>query len=240
MTMAVVWYDGKYVGENEFRVSPVDRALCHGLSFFETLLAVDGEPRLLGAHLSRLRDGLERLGIASVELSEEGLRGAMVGLLKRNGLTVGMARIRFTLSLGDGPLNRTDSGRAWAWMTAAAVGDVVESVKVTSAPWRRDGERVLRGLKVGSYAEQLVALDMARREGFDEMLFYNTADELCEAAMANVFLIRGKKLLTPSLDSGCLAGVTREAVIRIAGEKRIRCLRNLWTRATCGRRRGCF
>jgi len=64
---------------------------------------------------------------------------------------------------------------------------------------------------------------MARSEGFDEMLFYNTADELCEAAMANVFLIRGGNLFTPSLDSGCLPGITRELIIGLARNHKIRC-----------------
>ncbi len=66
-------------------------------------------------------------------------------------------------------------------------------------------------------------MDMARREGFDEMLFYNTSDELCEAAMANVFLVRDGELLTPSLDSGCLAGVTRNMIMRIANARGIGC-----------------
>jgi len=222
--MAVVWCDGKFVEEREFMVSPFDRGLCHGLSFFETLLAVKGQPRLVREHLARLISGLERLGVNSVELSLEGLRQAMVALVERNGLEQGMARIRFAVSLGQGPLNKTDTGKAWAWMTASPVNKTVSDISMTVAPWRRDKESVLRGLKVGNYAEHLIAMDMARREGFEEMLFYNTSDELCEAAMANVFLIRGGKLQTPGLDSGCLAGVTRELVLKLASQHDIRCV----------------
>lgn len=222
--MAIVWCDGKFVDETEFRVSPLDRGLCHGLSLFETILAVDGQPRLLAEHLRRLKSGLRRLNVHSVEIEESGLRQVMVGLLKRNQLDHGMARIRFAISMGNGPMNLTDSGQAWEWMTAAAGVDSSESaLRLTLAPWRKDNESVVRGLKVGNYAEHLIALDMARHEGFDEMLFFNTSDELCEAAMANVFLIRGKELYTPSLDSGCLPGVTRELIIKLAAEQRIPC-----------------
>ncbi len=221
--MGLVWCDGAFLEEENFRVSPVDRALCHGLSLFETILAVDGRPKLVGAHLDRLRQGLERLGVRSVELAEEGLRKVMVSLLERNGLTEGSVRIRFTVSFGPGPLDQTDGGDLWAWMTAAPANISDDPLRLTVAPWRKDMESVLRGLKTGNYAEHLVAMDMARREGFDEMLFYNTSEELCEAAMANVFLIRGKGLLTPSLDSGCLAGVARAKVIAIAGELEIPC-----------------
>ena len=221
--MGIVWCDGKFIGENEFTVSPHDRGLCHGLSLFETLLAVQGSPRLLREHLARLRGGMERLGVNSVELDEAGLGKAMGSLLERNGLQNGMARVRLSLSLGKGSLDRTDNGTAWAWMTAAPVDGVARNLRMTLAPWRRDTESVLRGIKTGNYAEHLIALDMARLEGFDEMLFYNTSDELCEASMANVFLIRKGVLETPSLDSGCLAGVTRSLLIRLAKQHGIPC-----------------
>jgi branched-subunit amino acid aminotransferase/4-amino-4-deoxychorismate lyase len=221
--MSIVWCDGKFLQESEFRVSPFDRGLCHGLSLFETLLAVKGQPRLLSEHLARLRIGLERLGVNSIALDDIGLGNSMVSLLERNGLEKGMARIRLTLSLGTGALDRTDNGTAWAWMTAAPVDGEAQSLRMTLAPWRRDRESVLRGIKTGNYAEHLIALDMARHEGFGEMLFYNTCDELCEAAMANVFLIRKGEISTPSLDSGCLAGVTRALLIRLAAEHGITC-----------------
>jgi branched-chain amino acid aminotransferase len=238
--MGFVWCDGDFLPVGEFRVSPFDRGLCHGLSVFETLLAVGGEPRLLNEHLDRLRSGLERLAVSSLELSGEGLRKAMVGLLEKNGLTHGMARIRLAVSLGAGPLNLTDSGGAWAWMTATPVEDMPESVRVTSAPWRRDRENILRGLKVGNYAEHLIAMDMARRESFGEMLFFNDDDELCEAAMANVFLIRSGSLLTPGLDSGCLAGVTRGLVLRLAAAHGIPCREKPLTRNDVVKAEGMF
>jgi len=219
----MVWCDGIFMEERDFCVSPFDRSLCHGLSLFETILAVQGHPRLLRSHLDRLRLGLERFGVSNVELSDSGLDGAMVALLEKNGLTEGMARIRFSVGFGAGPLNRIDSGEAWAWMTAVRVEESPKTIRITSAPWRRNRESVTRGLKVGNYAEHLIAMDMARREGFDDMLFYNTSDELCETAMANVFLVRSGKLMTPSLDSGCLDGVTRRLVIAIAKERRIPC-----------------
>lgn len=227
----MIWCDGKFIGENEFTVSPHDRGLCHGLSLFETLLAVKGQPRLLSEHLARLRSGLERLGVNSVDLDESGLGKAMVSLLERNGLHKGMARVRLALSLGNGTHDRIDSGSAWAWMTAAPADFETGSIRMTLAPWRRDKESVLRGIKTGNYAEHLIALDMARLEGFGEMLFYNTDDELCESAMANVFLIRKGELLTPALDSGCLAGVTRALLLSLAKEHGIPCKERLLRKA---------
>jgi branched-subunit amino acid aminotransferase/4-amino-4-deoxychorismate lyase len=72
------------------------------------------------------------------------------------------------------------------------------------------------GLKCASYAENLLALDHARRRGFQETLFFNTAGDLCEAAMANVFLVKNGELRTPFLSSGCLPGIARGLVLEIA------------------------
>lgn len=238
--MKFVWCDGDFLPIDEFRVSPYDRGLCHGMSLFETLLAVDGEPRLLIPHLDRLRSGLNRLAVSSVELSSPGLRQAMISLLEKNSLTLGMARIRLAVSLGVGPLNLIDSGASWAWMTATPIDDIPETVRITTAPWRRDRENVLRGLKCGNYAEHLIAMDMARREGFWEMLFFNNEDELCEAAMANIFLIRSGALLTPGLDSGCLAGVTRALVIRLAVAHGIPCREKPLTHNDVAKAEGMF
>jgi branched-subunit amino acid aminotransferase/4-amino-4-deoxychorismate lyase len=238
--MGYVWCNGDFIPVSEFRISPLDRGLCHGMSVFETFLAVDGEPRLLRAHLDRLWGGLDRLAVSSMEISVTGLGRAMVELLEKNGLSRGMARIRLAVSLGAGPLNLIESGAAWAWMTATPVDELPATVSVTTAPWRRDRENVLRGLKVGNYAENLIAMDMARREGYGEMLFFNHDDELCEAAMANIFLIHSGSLLTPGLDSGCLAGITRGLVFRLAAALGIPCQEKILTRSDVSKCEGMF
>lgn len=238
--MALVWCDGRFLEEQDFRVSPYDRGLCHGFSLFETLLAVNGEPRLVAEHLERMRGGLRRLGVESVELDGEGLYGVMRSLLEKNGLAEGFGRLRFSLSFGEGPLNQADSDGAWAWLTASRVSPGAQSVRVNEAPWRKDTGSVLRGLKTGNYAEHLIAMDMARREGFGEMLFFNAQDELCEAAMANVFLIRGGGLFTPSLDSGCLSGVSRGVVLTMAREQGIAVYERPLGRGDVARAEGMF
>jgi branched-chain amino acid aminotransferase len=115
-----------------------------------------------------------------------------------------------------------------------------ETIRATTAPWRRDSGDVLRGMKTGNYAEHLIAMDIARREGFEEMLFFNNDDELCEAAMANIFLIRSGELLTPGLDSGCLAGVTRGLILRLAAAHGIPCREKSLTRNDVDNAEGIF
>ncbi len=215
--MPVVWSEGKFIEEEEFRVSPRDRGLCHGLSIFETVLAYLGRPKFIDHHLNRLAGGLVRLGVNPSNFCLDRIPPAMRKLLELNDELEGLARIRLTISLGRGPLNNINSGASWIWMTSSPVDrSEGHGLNLTIAPWKKNTSGVLNGLKLGSYAEHLVALDLARREGFDEMLFFNQRSELCEAAMANVFLVRGKRILTPGLDSGCLPGITRNIVLELA------------------------
>ena len=141
----------------------------------------------------------------------------MSELLERNVLSTGRARIRLTLSAGSGKPGDLSLGTDHLlWMSAAGILEAPETTAVSLSPFPRNEHSPLAGLKCASYAENLVVLDQARRGGFDEALFFNTAGHLCEAATANVFLVKNGALFTPSLDCGCLPGITRGVVIEIA------------------------
>lgn len=221
--MSFIWLDGNLIPESDLKISPFDRGLCHGLSFFETILAVRGKPCLLNAHLQRLNQSLARVTHSHKELTVEFYHEVISDLLKKNDLDVRSARVRITLSMGIGPLNQLTHDRSWVLITTSPLGSAPEQIRVTTAPWKRDQQSIMCGLKTGSYAENIIALNMARNEGFHELVFYNHDDEICEAAMANLFLIRSGKLYTPPLSSGCLAGITRSFIIYLAKQNGIQC-----------------
>ncbi|MGD7652729.1 MAG: aminotransferase class IV, partial [Verrucomicrobiales bacterium] len=153
---------------------------------------------------------------AGLDLAAAG--AAMGELLVRNGMAEGRCRIRLAVSGGDGGPGDLARGKgALVWMCAGAVGAAGEArLRVTVSRWTRNERSAVAGLKCDSYAENVVALDAARRAGFDEALFFNSAGQLCEAATANVFLVRDGVLLTPDLSCGCLPGVTRGVVLECA------------------------
>lgn len=210
---AVVWCNGEF-REGPLAIAPGDRGLTHGLGVFETLLAVDGEVRALELHLERMRHGAGVLGLDAAWVDEEGLGPAIVGLLERCGLGVGRARVRISLSAGSGELRALAPGAdALLWISASRVADPPESMKLVTASFPRNEASPLAGIKAFAYAENLLALDEARRAGADEALFYNTRGELCEATTSNVFLFNGEKVLTPPLSSSCLPGTMRRRVL---------------------------
>jgi len=212
--MATIWCNGEWRVSESPAASWTDRGLLHGLGLFETLLAVDGRPMHVDLHLLRLQSGCERLGWS---MPHQDLKSAMTELLARNGLHTGRSRIRLAVTAGSGPLNDLNAGSdRLCWMTAEPLAKGPGAVRLGLSLWRRNEHSPLTGLKCASYAENLVALDWARSEGYDELLFLNTRGDLCEAATANVFLVINGRLYTPGRDSGCLPGVTRALVIDLA------------------------
>jgi branched-chain amino acid aminotransferase len=88
--------------------------------------------------------------------------------------------------------------------------------RVITLPWPRNERSPLAGVKSTSYAENALALAEARRHGADEAVFFNTAGRLCEGSGSNVFVVQEGILVTPPLEDGCLAGVTRSLVLELA------------------------
>jgi branched-chain amino acid aminotransferase len=86
---------------------------------------------------------------------------------------------------------------------------------VVTVPWVRNERSPVAGAKTTSYAENVVALAEAHRQGAAEAILANTVGALCEGTGSNVFVASGGRLRTPSLATGCLAGVTRELLLEV-------------------------
>jgi branched-chain amino acid aminotransferase len=76
----------------------------------------------------------------------------------------------------------------------------------------------LAGVKTISWLDSVWAAGEAQREGFDEVVLLNERNEVSECTAANIFALKGEKVVTPPLSSGCLEGVTRGILMEIASE----------------------
>lgn len=222
VSMTRLWCNGQWIDPLDFPVSPTDRSMTLGLGLFETILAIDGGPILVDRHLARLRRSCERLGWGIVIPD---LATTMVELLEMNDLSSGRSRLRLSISAGSGLVHSLALGEDHlVWMGAVQAANPPAETAMTLCPYLRNERSAVAGLKCASYAENVVALEHAAHLGFEETLFFNTSGHLCEAATANVFLVKSGGLITPSLASGCLPGITREVVIGMAARAGISCV----------------
>jgi branched-chain amino acid aminotransferase len=206
-----VWIDGRVVGPAEATVSVFDHGLTVGDGVFETAKVVDGQAFALRRHLDRLARSARGLGL-DVPYVRSRMVAAVGEALDAAGPEAG--RLRITLTGGPAPLG---SGRGEAPPTliiaVAPAAPWEPDTTAVTVPWPRNERSAVAGLKTTSYAENVVALAEARKVGATEAILANTRGRLCEGTGTNVFVAVGGRLLTPSLLSGCLAGVTRDLVL---------------------------
>jgi branched-chain amino acid aminotransferase len=219
MSSGPVWINGALHAPEDARVSVFDHGILVGDGVFETIKAVRGEAFALTRHLDRLAVSAAGLGLPSPDLDaiRQGTLDVLAGAPAWD-----LARIRITYTSGVGPLG-SDRGSAGATAIVAvaeqhpfpATGDV------SVVPWPRNERGALSGLKTTSYGDNAKALDYAHERGGAEAIFGNLAGNLCEGTGSNVFLVRGGKLITPPLSSGCLAGITRALVLEWVGGEEV-------------------
>jgi branched-subunit amino acid aminotransferase/4-amino-4-deoxychorismate lyase len=210
--MAMLWSMGEWCEETNFAVSSRDRGLLHGLGVFETMLAVDGVIQYGEKHLRRLKGAIARMGLCDVSAYDFLQIGR--ALCEKNHCARGRARLRLTVTAGEGALSEKGPGAgATVWMTAAPLAATASTATVVTLPWTRNERSALAGMKTSSYAENVLGLQWARAQGADEGFFFNTREELCEACTANVFVRLDGVWHTPPLESGCLPGVMREVIL---------------------------
>jgi branched-chain amino acid aminotransferase len=207
-----VWCDGGWVAEADFHLHLADRGVLHGMGAFETMRAEEGVLLREEAHVRRFTHAVEFLALAKMNFANLG--SLVAELCERNRCSQGIARIRLTATAGVGRMDENGVGEmARYWLTACPWKESAAAVELGILPWRRNEHSALAGIKCTSYAENLVALRFARSQGWNEGIFLNSADEVCEAIMANLFVDRAGEILTPSIASGCLPGVMRGEIL---------------------------
>ena len=208
-----LWLNGNIVNEEEAGVSPYDHGLLTGDGVFETLISFDGvKPFAFTRHFERLIKSAQAFGLKVP--SFEVLRDACESVLGLH--NVAPARIRITITAGKAPLG-SEKGSASENVIIASSEAPEHPLysKVITVPFARNERGALVGLKTTSYGENVVALALAYSEGAREAIFGNVSGNLCEGSGSNIFIVSGGELITPSLSSGCLPGVTRALVLEI-------------------------
>ena len=230
-----IWLNGKVVDEKNAKVSIFDRGFLYGDGVFETMRSHNRMVFKLDEHLDRLYASFRVIDI-KIPYSKQFLKQQIYRLLKVNKLDD--AYIRVTVTRGQGTI-----GLAEIKCKDPTVVIIVIKFKPYPAKMYRDGITVkivdirqnekspLSGIKSISFLNNILARlashrgarttgarhrGEAKKGGFDDAIMLNSRKEVSEATVSNIFLIKGRVLMTPSLKSGILPGITRRAILDAA------------------------
>ena len=221
LSMTRYWRESTWHDADFLPMSPTDRGLTHGLGLFETILAIDGSPALLDRHIARMLASCDRLGWNNP--LPRNLQSAIITQLAAAKLDHGRARVRLAISAGSGPLASPSIGPDHlVWITVSRTEDPPASITLCKAPFDHPSHSFLSGMKSASYANNLLALNHARQRGFDDAVFLNEKNLICETTTSNIFGVMDNTLHYPPDETGCLPGITRSLIIELAAKNDIR------------------
>lgn len=213
--------NGHLVPEDRALVSILDRGLLFGDGVFETMRTYRGRVFRLSQHLNRLEQSMTAIGMSGCP-TESDVRQWIADLCEAEGLEE--ARLRLTVTGGafDGQIRLRRSGSPSLVLmalplTTPTAADYENGIELGLSPVRQSWSSPLARIKTTHRLEYLMAREEALGRGYQDGLLLDDRGGLCESTSSNIFLVREGRLVTPSLDSPILPGVTRDAVIEAAG-----------------------
>jgi branched-chain amino acid aminotransferase len=196
---------------------------------YEVLRTYGREPFLFGPHMRRLRDSAEMIALR-VPFGDAELLARVKATIEAFGGT-GECYVRVLLTRGVGEFSYDPK--------ACPVPTLVVIVKAHVPPptqvfehgvqialvgiTRNHPGSVNPRIKSNNLLNNALAMQEALRRGGFEALMKNYKGEIVECSQSNFFVVKQGVLVTPPLDAGLLAGVTRAFVLDIAKDCRLDC-----------------
>lgn len=200
-----------------------NRAFCYGDALFETIHCMGTQPQFPELHWQRLLKGMKVLKMQIPEnLHLKNIHNYIGKLLNKNRVFKG-ARIRITVFRDQGGLFSPEKNTV-SWLMESSVLEN-EQYKLETKGLAIDiydelhkPVNILSNLKTTSSLIFVLAGIYRKENNLDECLVFNQYGRICESISSNVFVAKGNKIITPSLDEGCIEGTMRYTIIDILKE----------------------
>jgi len=197
--MPLACLDGEIRDSEQLMIPVTDEGLLRGDGVFEVLRLYGGRPFALDEHLERIARSAAGIRLPA---DLDALRAEIAALLEQAGEVDSLLRVVLTRG-----------GRRIA--IVEPLPPYPETARVRTIAFAPS--RILDGLKTVSYAANMLAVRLAKEQGFDESLFVTPHGRVLEGTTWTLFYVRGGELLTPPLEERILQSITRRHVLEAAG-----------------------
>lgn len=216
-----IYLGGRFVGKDEAVISIFDHGLLYGDGVFEGIRSYDSLVFKLKEHIDRLYRSAEAIEL-KIPMTKAGMIEAVIKTLKANGLKD--AYIRLVVTRGPGDLGLDP--RKCKHPTVFIITDKISlypkefyqnGLEIVTAKTKRNLTTAVNPkIKSLNYLNNILAKIDAIKAGTEEAIMLTYNGYVAECTGDNIFIISGKRLMTPPADVGALEGITRDAVIGLA------------------------
>jgi branched-chain amino acid aminotransferase len=219
-----IYMNGKLVDEKKAMVSVFDHGLLYGDGVFEGIRAYGGRVFMLDEHIERLYRSAKAIAM-EIPMTKAAMAKAVVKTCAANKIRDGYIRLVVTRGVGTLGLNPFTCKEPQVIIIAAGIQLYPKKLYetglaiVTVGTMRNQAEAVNPRIKSLNYLNNVLAKIEAINAGVMECIMLNAQGYVAEASGDNIFILRGKTLVTPPSWSGALEGITRAVVMRIAPEQ---------------------
>jgi branched-chain amino acid aminotransferase len=213
----LVWINGAFDG----RVDPLDRGLTLGDGVFDTLVAFRRIAFAADRHLARL---VGQAGAIGIPVEPRTIRAGWDALLGRAEAEHVIVRTTVTRGVGgralwpQSPSSPTVIASALPWSAEL----FARPARVVTSTIRRNPTSPASRLKSLGYLDHVLAAREALDKGASDALFINHSGRVACTTIANVFVVRDARLVTPPAADGVMPGIMRALVLEAAGRLGLR------------------
>jgi len=226
MSLEYINFNGSILPADQLLFRANNRGFRYGDGLFESMRFLKGKLKFPEMHIDRIQKGMKLLKFDNCSLIDTWfIREKVEELLRRN-KTGADARIRLTVFRDSDGLYSPVSNK---------YGYLLEIQKLEESQYVLNKKgfiidvfdeipkpvNALSNLKTCNAMIYVLAGIFKNQNALDEVLIMNQRGFLCESVSSNVFVVYDRKLYTPALNEGCIAGVMRQVVIRLAKENNI-------------------
>lgn len=198
--------NGQLIKENYAFIPPDSEGFLYGYGAFETIKFENKKIYFFKEHIKRLQEGCNKLRI-QLEFDSPNIEGYCYELLDSNNLESGVLKI---LNVKNGHKNDLILTIRENIYTDE---NYIEGFKLCFTHIKRNPYSLLTYIKSNNYMENLIARQQGLDMGYNEVVFENIHEKLCEGAISNIFFIKDDIIYTPSIECGILPGIMRNKVV---------------------------
>lgn len=217
-----VFHNDRLQPMEEVRLSPGQAGLLSGWGLFTTLHIFEGEPFAYERHWKRLEKDAARTH-CPFPFDAERVREHLREVIHANKVKEGCARIYVIYNQVGHWRSDEKMPKADLLVYSTDLPAYREPARLGLREHGRHAASPLAGVKVTSWLNNVWNLYEAQQEGLDEVVLLNERGEVAECTAANIFCVKGGRVQTPPLTSGCLEGVTRSVLLEIGPKVGVSC-----------------